>query len=63
MQRVERYPHELLKGLIESDGYRITNFAIARGKRYEYPRYFFTNHSVDIQVRRTVRITPRRYER
>ena len=49
VQRVERYPHELIKGLIESDGCRITNSAIAHGKRYEYPRYFFSNRSADIQ--------------
>ena len=26
----------------ESDGCRITNLALVRGKRYEYPRYFFS---------------------
>lgn len=46
---VRQFPHELIKGLIESDGCRITNFALVRGKRYEYPRYFFTNASADIQ--------------
>ncbi len=46
---VRQYPHEFIKGLIESDGCRITNFAIVRGKRYEYPRYFFSNRSSDIQ--------------
>jgi hypothetical protein len=38
--------------LIHSDGCRITNWA-TRGigdkrRRYEYPRYFFTNTSTDI---------------
>jgi len=46
---VNQYPHEFIKGLIESDGCRITNFALVRGKRYEYPRYFFSNRSSDIQ--------------
>ena len=47
---VDQFPRELVKGLIESDGCRITNFAIVRGKRYEYPRYFFSNRSADIQA-------------
>lgn len=46
---IHQFPHEFVKGLIESDGCRITNFAVVRGKRYEYPRYFFSNHSLDIQ--------------
>ncbi len=25
------------------------NFAVMKGKRYEYPRYFFSNRSVEIQ--------------
>lgn len=46
---VQQFPHELLKGLIESDGCRITNWAQVRGTRYEYPRYFFSNQSPDIR--------------
>ncbi len=51
-QIVDAYPWELLRGLIHSDGCRITNWTtrIVNGKpkRYEYPRYFFTNTSTDI---------------
>jgi hypothetical protein len=46
---VEQFPHEFIRGLIESDGCRITNWTVVRGKRYEYPRYFFTNTSGDIR--------------
>jgi hypothetical protein len=44
------HPGKLLRGLIHSDGCRITNWARPRpdGKRYEYPRYWFCNHSTDI---------------
>ncbi|MDH6127140.1 hypothetical protein [Kitasatospora sp. GP82] len=49
---VDAHPWELLRGLIHSDGCRITNWATrAVGgvlKRYEYPRYFFTDTSTDI---------------
>ncbi|MBW1599575.1 helix-turn-helix domain-containing protein [Streptomyces sp. JJ38] len=49
---VEAHPWELLRGLIHSDGCRITNWATRQvggvRKRYEYPRYFFTNTSADI---------------
>jgi hypothetical protein len=41
-----RYPRQLLRGLIHSDGCRVINRVI-RGK-YAYPRYFFTNTSKDI---------------
>ena len=44
----DAHPKQLLRGLIQSDGWRGTNFANARGKRYEYPRYQFTNESTDI---------------
>ena len=40
-------PGQLLRGLIHSDGCRVSN-TVWRG-RYAYPRYFFTNHSLDIQ--------------
>ncbi|MEU1814314.1 transcriptional regulator [Streptomyces roseifaciens] len=50
---VDAHPWELLRGLIHSDGCRITNWTtrLTNGvtKRYEYPRYFFTNKSVDIR--------------
>ncbi|GHF41460.1 hypothetical protein GCM10018790_18890 [Kitasatospora xanthocidica] len=49
---VDEHPWEFLRGLIHSDGCRITNWATrtVRGvtKRHEYPRYFFTNTSTDI---------------
>ncbi|GCB50253.1 helix-turn-helix domain-containing protein [Streptomyces sp. NL15-2K] len=49
---VDAYPWEFIRGLIHSDGCRITNWTtrIVGGerKRYEYPRYFFTNTSTDI---------------
>ncbi|GAB2774262.1 hypothetical protein GCM10027073_03740 [Streptomyces chlorus] len=48
----DEYPWEFVRGLIHSDGCRITNWTtrMVRGerKRYEYPRYFFTNLSADI---------------
>ena len=42
------------RGLIHSDGCRVIN-RVTNGrandhpKRYEYPRYFFTNHSSDLR--------------
>ena len=42
---VERYPRELLRGLIHSDGCRVLN----RVNGTDYPRYFFTQVSVDIR--------------
>ncbi|MFE7114865.1 transcriptional regulator [Streptomyces sp. NPDC057654] len=51
-QIVDAHPWEFLRGLIHSDGCRITNWATrlvgGERKRYEYPRYFFTNKSEDI---------------
>jgi hypothetical protein len=38
-----------LRGLIHSDGWRGTNAVSARGKRYEYRRYMFSNRSADIR--------------
>ncbi|WP_442810082.1 helix-turn-helix domain-containing protein [Streptomyces sp. W16] len=50
---VDAHPWEFIRGLIHSDGCRITNWTtrIVAGerKRYEYPRYFFTNKSDDIR--------------
>lgn len=49
-QRVaERYPGRLLRGLIHSDGCRVTNKIRHPKRTYEYPRYFFSNRSHDIQ--------------
>jgi hypothetical protein len=49
---VDAHPWEFIRGLIHSDGCRITNWTTrlvgGERKRYEYPRYFFTNHSADI---------------
>ena len=47
---VDAYPRMLLRGLIQSDGCRDNNFAITRGKRYDYPRYSFSNASDDIRA-------------
>jgi hypothetical protein len=50
---VGQYPDQLVAGLIHSDGCRATNIVYRPGKdglrRYEYPRYFFTNHSDEIR--------------
>lgn len=40
-------PGMFIRGLIHSDGCRVLN-KVQRG-RYAYPRYFFCNHSLDIQ--------------
>jgi hypothetical protein len=49
---VDDNPWEFIRGLIHSDGCRITNWTTrlvgGEHKRYEYPRYFFTNLSEDI---------------
>ncbi|MFD9208884.1 transcriptional regulator [Streptomyces sioyaensis] len=49
---VDTHPWDFLRGLIHSDGCRITNWTTrtiaGERKRYEYPRYFFTNMSADI---------------
>jgi hypothetical protein len=51
-QIVDEHPWRFIRGLVHSDGSRITNWTtrVVRGrrKRYEYPRYFFTNKSADI---------------
>ena len=47
---VDAYPRMLLRGLVQSDGCRDNNFAITRGKRYDYPRYTFSNASDDIRT-------------
>lgn len=45
---IDTYPLEFMRGLIESDGCRVMNKVVTRGKTYWYPRYFFTNSSADI---------------
>ncbi|CAG6395325.1 helix-turn-helix domain-containing protein [Streptomyces cocklensis] len=49
---VDVYPWEFIRGLVHSDGCRFTNWTEQRRggelRRYEYPRYFFTNKSEDI---------------
>jgi hypothetical protein len=49
---IEADPRPFLRGLFHSDGCRITNWTVrqlaAGPKRYEYPRYFFSNESGDI---------------
>ncbi|MGW0330707.1 helix-turn-helix domain-containing protein [Streptomyces sp. NPDC003011] len=51
---VDAHPWEFIRGLIHSDGCRITNWTTrlvaGERKRYEYPRYFFTNKSDDIRA-------------
>ncbi|MEV7105021.1 transcriptional regulator [Streptomyces atroolivaceus] len=52
-QIVDAHPWDFIRGLIHSDGCRVINWTtrLVRGeqKRYEYPRYFFTNKSDDIR--------------
>jgi hypothetical protein len=49
---VERHPGDFARGLFHSDGCRTMNWTTrtiaGRVKRYEYPRYFFSNESTDI---------------
>ncbi|MGW6566178.1 helix-turn-helix domain-containing protein [Streptomyces sp. NPDC054975] len=49
---VRAHPWAFIRGLVHSDGCRIVNWTEkiigGRTKRYEYPRYFFTNASTDI---------------
>jgi hypothetical protein len=49
---VDVHPERLLRGLFLSDGCRVTNWTVrplaAGPKRYEYPRYMFSNESPDI---------------
>ncbi|MFD8223602.1 helix-turn-helix domain-containing protein [Streptomyces massasporeus] len=49
---VDAHPWEFIRGLIHSDGCRVTNWTTrtvaGERKRYEYPRYFLTNLSPDI---------------
>jgi hypothetical protein len=49
---VAEHTGEFLRGLFHSDGCRITNWAPRKtaggARRYEYPRWLFTNKSTDI---------------
>jgi LAGLIDADG-like domain len=49
---VVEHPGRFLRGLFHSDGCRVTNWTthVVAGerRRYEYPRYFFSNRSEDI---------------
>ncbi|WP_406412639.1 helix-turn-helix domain-containing protein [Streptomyces halstedii] len=51
---VDAHPWALVRGLIHSDGCRNMNWTTriigGERKRYEYPRYFFTNKSDDIRA-------------
>ncbi|MFE5187710.1 helix-turn-helix domain-containing protein [Streptomyces sp. NPDC056628] len=50
---VDDHPWEFVRGLIHSDGCRITNWTTrlvaGERKRYEYPRYLLANRSDDIR--------------
>ncbi|OKI96970.1 hypothetical protein AMK18_25295 [Streptomyces sp. CB01249] len=50
---VDAHRWEFIRGLFHSDGCRITNWTTrlvgGERKRYEYPRYFFSNKSDDIR--------------
>jgi hypothetical protein len=50
---IDTHPWRFIRGLIHSDGCRITNWTTrlvaGERKRYEYPRYFFSNKSDDIR--------------
>ena len=49
----EAYPASFLRGLFHSDGCRAKNWTRRRVagemKRYDYPRWQFTNHSAEIR--------------
>ncbi len=49
---VAEHPQLFLRGLFNSDGCRVTNWTTrpvaGQPKRYEYPRYLFSNESPDI---------------
>jgi hypothetical protein len=49
---VDAHPGEFLRGLFHSDGCRVNNWATrvvgGRRKRYDYPRWMFSNRSDDI---------------
>lgn len=49
---VQQHPADFLRGLFHSDGCRVNNWATrmvaGHRKRYDYPRWQFTNHSAEI---------------
>ena len=45
---IKAQPRQFLRGLIHSDGNRCLNVVTIKGRRYAYPRYFFTNRSRNI---------------
>ena len=47
---VDEHPWPLICGLIHSDGCRVMNRVVVRGKTYSYPRYLFSNESRDIHA-------------
>ena len=47
---LDRHPELFVCGLLHSDGCRSMNQVTVRGKRYAYPRYFFSNRSEDIHA-------------
>lgn len=49
-QIVDEHPKPFVRGLFHSDGCRVVNHVTVRGKRYAYPRYFFSNESADIMA-------------
>lgn len=46
---VAQAPEQLVRGLLHSDGWRGTNRVRTNGKQYAYPRYQFSQVSLDIQ--------------
>jgi hypothetical protein len=48
-QMVRMEPGRFLRGLIHSDGWRGLNRVRVKGRDYAYPRYQFSNRSVDIR--------------
>lgn len=45
---VNEHTWSLIRGLIHSDGCRSVNRVVVRGVTYRYPRYLFSNKSLDI---------------
>ena len=58
---VEQHPAAFLRGLFHSDGCRVRNWATrmvaGRKKRYDYPRWQFTNSSGEIRGWSAMRAT------
>lgn len=47
---LDDHPELFVCGLLHSDGCRSMNKVTVRGRRYVYPRYFFSNRSEDIHA-------------